>query len=293
MTSQPLVFVIILNWNLKDDTVSCIESVLGSSYPFYRVVVVDNGSQDGSVSTISSRFGERIDIIVNKTNIGFAAGINIGIQYALDKGADWVLLLNNDTVVAPDMIAQLMEIGTATREFGVGILGPAIYYYNQPNKVWRLGDWHPKWLPFPIKIPGVILLIKQKAFPVDYLTGCGMLIRREVFLKIGLFDHRYFMYYEDADFCLRAKRAGFSLLCVPTAKMWHKVSKSTCENIGYRLYLRTRYRTQFYKLCYSWPAWIYLILSVGLMAFRQAIKGNYNLARYCLVGFHHGWQQEL
>lgn len=290
--TQPTVFVIILNWNLKDDTIACVESVLASSYSPYQVVVVDNASTDGSVSDILAHFGEKVDLIVNETNVGFAAGVNVGIRYALDKGADWILLLNNDTIIASDMVAQLIKAAVSTQESRVGILSPIIYYYDQPNKVWRIGDWHPRWSPIPIRIPSVVLRIKQKPFFVDYVTGCGMLIQKEVFHKVGLFDPNYFMYYEDADFCLRARKAGFSLLCVPTAKMWHKVSKSTYKNIGYQQYLRTRYRVQFYKLHYSWIAWLYVILSIWLMICRQVLKGNFTLAHYYLKGFYHGWRQK-
>lgn len=287
--THPHVFVVIVNWNLKNDTIQCLESVLNNHYPSFRVVVVDNGSSDDSVLEISRRFGDMVDIIAIGENIGFAGGANIGIQYALDKGAEWILLLNNDTIIAPDMIEKLMQV--AAQETSVGILGPVIYRYDQPNKVWRMGDWHPRWLPIPFMVPDKVLHFRQKAFHVDYVTGCGMLIRREVFCKTGLFDSSYFMYYEDADFCLRAKRMGFAIMCVPFAKMWHKVSKSTDGNPIYQRFLKTKYRTQFYRQYYSWLAWIYLVISVCGEALKQILKGNLLLARSCLLGFYCGWRK--
>jgi GT2 family glycosyltransferase len=148
---KPKVFVVILNWNLKDDTIVCVSSVLASSCKRLRVVVVDNGSQDGSALALVDRFGEAIDLIVNEENLGFAKGINVGIQHALAQGADWVLLLNNDTIIAPDMIERLMNM--AGRRPDAGILAPVIFYYDQPERVWRIGDRHHRWLPIPLKVP--------------------------------------------------------------------------------------------------------------------------------------------
>jgi GT2 family glycosyltransferase len=284
--SQPTAFVIILNWNLKDDTIACAESVLAGSYARQRVVVVDNGSQDGSVSALTDRFGEAIDLIANEENVGFARGINVGIRHALAQGADWVLLLNNDTTVAPDMIERLMAV--ANRQAGAGILAPAIFYYDQPERVWRLGDRHHRWLPIPLKIPARNLKARE-VLPVDYVTGCGMLIRRQVFSVIGLFDPQYFMYYEDADFCMRAAKADFAIVCVPAARMWHKVSHSTRRDVSRQRYLKTRYRVQFYRHHYSLPAWVYLILSILWMTLKDLLRGDRQAAWACVRGFYHGW----
>lgn len=286
---QPMVFVIIVNWNLKDDTISCIESVLAGSYTRRRVVVVDNGSNDGSVTAFTARFGKDVDLIVNKKNVGFAEGVNMGIRHALAQGADLVLLLNNDTVIAPDMIEKL--VATANRWPNVGIFAPAIFYYDQPDRVWRLGDRHHRWLSFPLKVSSRILKARYipEILPVDYVTGCGMLIRREVFSAIGLFDSRYFMYYEDADFCWRATTAGFAIACVPAARMWHKVSRSARQDTIRQRYLKTRHRVQFYKYHYSFPAWIYLTLGTLWTILADLLRGNWQAAWACAKGFCYGW----
>lgn len=282
----PKVFVVILNWNLKDETIACIESVLASSYPPQRVIVVDNGSSDGSVSAIINRFGKAIDLIANEENLGFAEGVNVGIRYALAHGAEWILLLNNDTIIAPDMIEQLM----AATDFqaNIGILAPAIFRYDQPGRIWRLGDWHPKWSPIPFRVPAWVLRKRKTILPVDYVTGCSMLIRREVFSTIGLFDPGYFMYYEDADFCLRATRTGFSIICVPTARMWHKISGSTRANVSYQRYLRTRSRVRFYRHNYSVIAIGYLTLSTIGMILVNVLKGNWKAVKAYVQGFYQG-----
>lgn len=286
------VWVIILNWNLKDETITCVKSVLASSYLPERVIVVDNGSSDGSASYIAKHFGNSIHLILNETNKGFAAGVNEGIRYALAHNADWVLLLNNDTIIAPDMIERLITVAECRPD--IGILGPAIFYYNQPERVWRLGDRHFRWLPIPLKVPARVLhKRKEEILPVDYVTGCGMLIRRQVFLSIGLFDPNYFMYYEDADFCQRARRAGFSIVCVPAAKMWHKVSMSTSMNPSYQHYLKTRSRVQFYRRHYSLLALGCLSVSIIWIILTNALKGNWETIRSCVRGFYHGWQMGL
>ncbi|MEM4202701.1 MAG: glycosyltransferase family 2 protein [Candidatus Methanomethylicaceae archaeon] len=284
----PKVFVVVLNWNLKDDTIACIESVLASSYKPASVIVVDNGSLDGSAAYIADHFGKSIDLIVNETNMGFAAGVNVGIRHALAHNADWILLLNNDAIIAPDMIEQLMAVADCRPD--IGILGPAIFYYDQPDRVWRLGDRHPGWSPIPFKISERVLRKGNEILPVDYVTGCGMLIRRQVFSSIGLFDPSYFMYYEDADFCRRAKQAGFSIVCVPAAKMWHKISGSTRTNISYQYYLKTRSRVHFYRRHYSLLALGYLILYIIWTILAYTFKGDGKVIRACIKGFYHGWR---
>ncbi|MEM2676106.1 MAG: glycosyltransferase family 2 protein [Candidatus Bathyarchaeia archaeon] len=280
-----------MNWNLKDDTIACIESVLASSYPPDRVIVVDNGSSDGSVSAIINRFGKTIDLIANKENLGFAEGVNVGIRYALAHGAEWILLLNNDTIIAQDMIEQLM----AATDFqaNIGILAPAIFRYDQPDRIWRLGDWHPKWSPIPFKVPAWALKTRKTMLPVDYVTGCGMFIRREVFFAIGLFDPGYFMYYEDADFCRRAIKAGFSIACVPNAHMWHKVSGSTRRDVNLKYYWQTRSRVRFYRRHYALPAWFFLAMSILWRLLVFGLRGNRQAMKACAQGFYDGWRLDV
>jgi GT2 family glycosyltransferase len=284
---EPRVFVVILNWNLKNDTIACVNSVLASSCKRLRVVVVDNGSQDGSATAFAEHFGETIDLIINEENLGFAKGVNVGIQHVLAQDADWVLLLNNDTIIAPDMIEQLMAVADGRPD--VGILAPAIFYHDQPERVWRIGDRHYRWLPIPVKVPARELKVREM-LPVDFVTGCGMLIRRQVLSTIGLFDPKYFMYYEDADFCWRAAKAGFAILCVPAARMWHKVSRSTWEDVSHQRYLKHLHRVQFYRRRYSSLAWLYLIPNTLWVMFRDLVRGNGQAAWACARGFYDGWR---
>ncbi len=285
MMVRPRVFAVVLNWNLRDDTIACVESVLASSYSRLSVIVVDNASTDDSVEVIRDHFGDKVELLTNHQNVGFAAGVNVGIQRALAGGADWVLLLNNDTVIAADMVERLVT--SAARVKGAGILAPAIFYHDSPHKLWRLGDRQLSWMPIPVP---VTRMGNADVIPVDYVTGCGMLIRREVFSAIGLFDSSYYMYYEDADFCRRARQAGFGIACIPAARMWHKVSKSTQRNIYRQRYLKSRYRMQFYKRNYSPVAWSYVGLSAVWMVALDLLRGKWEAARAEIQGMVDGWR---
>jgi GT2 family glycosyltransferase len=288
---HPEIFVVILNWNLKDDTIACVNSVLAGSYSCQRVVVVDNGSWDGSTSALTNYFGEAIDLIVNEENLGFAKGINVGIRRALAQGAKWVLLLNNDTVIAPDMVEQLMNV--ADCQLDVGILAPAIFYYDQPDRVWRLGDRRYAWLPIPLKVP-TRELKAGKTLSIDYVTGCAMLVKREVWQRIGLLDERFFMYYEDADFCQRAASAGYKVMCVTQAKVWHKVSVSSARVPSITRYRSAKSKVLFFRQYRHGPSRrltdLYLVGDAVRTWVHDILSGNKHLVRHHWAGFIEGWQ---
>jgi GT2 family glycosyltransferase len=127
------------------------------------------------------------------------------------------------------------------------ILAPAIYYYNNPELLWTLGEIRYRWLPMPLTVrKKATSLDHSPPFQLDYVSGCGMLVRRAVFKCIGMFDRRYFMYFEDADFCRRARDAGFTIWCVPQAKMWHKVSLSVQRDKSSNRYHRALNQVRFY-----------------------------------------------
>jgi GT2 family glycosyltransferase len=168
--------------------------------------------------------------------------MNVGLRHALAQGAGSILVLNNDTVVAPTMVQVLLE--AEAQLGGPGILGPAIYHFADPERLWRLGDSRHRWLPMPrpAKLPPDL-----SPFPVDYVTGCAMLVRREVFERVGPFDERYFMYFEDADLCRRARDAGFRVWCVPRARMWHKVSLTARRDLPLNRYHQVLGQVRFYR----------------------------------------------
>lgn len=245
---EPKVVITVLNWNRASDTIECVDSLQNLVYPSFEIVVVDNASTDGSVPALEHKF-PALKINRNSRNLGYAGGNNVGIRYALDHGADYILLLNNDTVVDKDLVRDLVSV--IQREPQAGIVSPTIYDYREPKKVWFAGasiDWETGESPHAglgERDSGQF----NRVIEVDCVTGCAMMVSRAVFERVGLLDPDYFLYYEDTDLCVRAAKAGFKSYCVQTAKVWHKESSSTQANLGSDLhaYYHTRNRLLFLR----------------------------------------------
>lgn len=236
-------FFLIPNLNLKRDLVECVSSILhAGAAGEVRVVVIDNGSTDGSVDELIEVFGRRVSVLRNTRNLGFARAVNQGIHFALDAGAASVFVLNNDTILLQDTIMTLSVFASESTE-EVGILGPAIFYADYPQKLWRIGDRRTA----IGGIPRPFFPRSEKVVELDYVTGCGMLIFNSVFEKVGLLDDEFFMYYEDADFCHRARKGGFRILGIPQAKLLHKISKSAAKDPRVAHYWRAFGMMRFYK----------------------------------------------
>jgi GT2 family glycosyltransferase len=288
-TSLDPLYVVVLNYNLKNDTRACVESVLAAGAGRSRIVVVDNGSTDDSVAELSAHFGSELIFAVTPDNLGFAGGMNLGIRAALKRGAASLLLLSNDTVVDRALLEQLRL--AASQEPFPEVLGPAIYYSAAPDRLWKAGDIRHRWLPMPLAVKKLPTLAP---FAVDYVTGCAMLVRREVFERVGLFDTQYFAYYEDADFCRRAGDAGFKVMCVPQAKLWHKVSLTTRQDRPYYHYLRARNQVWFYRRHAHGAApflrEVYIGVQVTKMMFNHVRRGDWNLIGPLWKGTYDGYR---
>jgi GT2 family glycosyltransferase len=244
--SSPLVYVVILTWNHLEDTLACLETVQRLTYPCYRLLVVDNASTDGTPAATAARF-PTVEVIVNAANLGYAAGNNVGLQRALEVGADYILLLNNDTQVAPDMLDEL--VAAALADHRAGLLSPKMYYADPADRLWYAGA---RQQPLTLAAVHTHRGESDTAGPqtpqaVDYIFGCGMLIRRAVLEEVGLLDPGYFMYYEDADFCMRVRAAGYRLLYVPRARLWHRVAGSTEGQLPLWFYYRAKSRGRFLR----------------------------------------------
>jgi len=217
------VFIIILNWNGKADTLACLSSLQQITYPEYEIVVVDNGSSDDSVKQIKS-LHPAVTLIETGQNLGYAEGNNVGIRYALEQHADYVLLLNNDTTVAPDFLEQLVL--AAQQHPDTGVFGATLFYMDKPGIVWFAGaKWNFQTLSFDYpyqdqKLPENINT------ETDYACGAALFFRADVAQSIGLLDARFFLVWEESDWCLRATRADYGCIMVPSAYVWHKVGAS-------------------------------------------------------------------
>ncbi len=263
--------VVVLNWNLAEDTIACVRSVQANRVRDCEVVIVDNGSSDCSVQVLKQRLGDTVRLITSSTNLGFAAGVNLGFEEALRQDAQSILLLNNDTIVDPFMIMHLAEVAAKRAE--VGVVGPVIYYHDDPGRVWQIGGREYRWLPIPLRA-GWRSLSKaaQTPFRLDYVTGCGMWIRRSVLETVGLFDPHYFMYFEDVDFCRRVRSAGFEIWCAPRARMWHRVSTSARRQKRASRYAETWGRAHFYRMHPHGPSRALTIAHVVLKAARITLR---------------------
>jgi len=228
------VAVVVLNWNGRELTLDCIRSLLEIPTPGVEIILVDNASSDGTVDAVSAEFGGRVTLIVNDDNLGFAGGNNVGIRHALEGGAEFVLLLNNDTVVDPGLVDHLLRPFSGAP--GVGVTGPKIYYYTPADQIWFAGGqvYLARGTTRHIGIRETDHGQFDDEREVDYITGCALMARREVFETSGLLDPSYVAYYEDVDFCMRARRAGYRILYAPGGKVWHKISASTGGQLGRR-----------------------------------------------------------
>jgi len=237
--SVPHVFAVVTNWNGLEDTTECIESLLQSKYENLSIVIVDNGSTDGCAEILSQRF-PTIPQVQTGQNAEVTAAYNKGLEYALLHDADYLLMLNNDTTLHADMIRHLVD--TAQAKPQIGVLTPKIYYYDRPDVIWFAGArCHPWDFGAYDRGEGAIDSPSNNSTrETEYAWACGMLFSRELLEEIGLFDTRFWLYYDDVDICLRARKAGYKIWYVPEAKMWHKVSGSTGSKRFARTWARSK-----------------------------------------------------
>jgi hypothetical protein len=226
--TNPKVSIIILNWNGVEDTMECLESLKKITYPNYEVIIVDNASSGNDVNILREKYGEYIHVIANDKNSGFPEGCNIGMRHALGKGTDYLLLLNNDTIVDPAFLTEMVKV--AESDPSIGIIGSKIYYYYFPNRIQSAGGKIIWWLGY-ISIYGEAEDTGQydEMAERDYLYGTSLLIKKSVVENISFMDTYFFFGPEELDYCTRAKRAGYKVIYLPQSKVWHKVGVSRAK----------------------------------------------------------------
>ncbi len=247
---EPLIGVLVLNWNSPQDTIRCLRSIENSDYSNYQVLVVDNGSEDDSLDQLQKTFPD-LKILETGQNLGYTGGNNVGIRYSIEQGVDYIMILNNDTLVAPSMLHKLVS---AAENFPqAGLVGPLIFSLESPSNLFAAGsfiDWKKgkTWHRFMFQ-PASGIIESLETQPVDFIAGCCMLISRTAIEKVGLLSPSYYLNYEDVDFAFKIKTAGLSVLFVPEAIIWHKIS-ATLEKLPLvNIYYITRNSLFFFNKC--------------------------------------------
>ena len=295
MSAFPELAIVIVNWNLKDSTIACVQSLLKAGAELEQILIVDNGSTDHSVVELTNLFGAQLKQIETGANLGFAGGVNVGVSYLLGESFEWLMLINNDTQVASDF---LVEYQKASALGGYEILGCTVYYEDRPNIIWYVGE---------NLIPGTLFTrnkyrgypfpaTPESVLPFDFVCGCGMMVHRQVWGRIGGFDSSLFMYGEEVDFIWRARNAGYTVGVATRAKMWHGIEGSAISNFKPR-YLQVRNQIIFYRRYASvmqlGATFVYSFLRVLLLAGSALIKRDNQLVKYTIKGFLDGWFQKL
>jgi GT2 family glycosyltransferase len=216
---MPKVAILVLNWENAADTLRCLQSLSQLDYDAHQVIVVDNGSTDDSAAAIAASY-PAVVILESRENLGYTGGNNLGIAHALEHGCDYIWLLNDDVIVARDSLSLLMSVALAQPK--VGLLGPMVRMCKDPQRILSAGgrldrDAHPQHRGMGELDEGQF----DRVAEADYLSGCALLVSRELVEEIGGLDDDFFAYYEDVEWCYRAKQAGFQVLFVPEARVYH------------------------------------------------------------------------
>jgi hypothetical protein len=285
----PRIFIVVLQYNNSQDTIRCLEAIKKLSWQDFKVIIVDNASEIQHLNSIrlfvenqfhtklgrtasprgfvrdKGESGVKFHFLTNRQNLGYAGGNNIGIRYALEEGADYILILNPDTTVKSDLLTKLVE--TAEKNSSVGIVGAMV---DEGDRVINCGII--KWLKPELK-HSVLQTKNCKLQTSQYIPGVAMFVNKNVFKKIDLFDERYFLYFEDVDFCVRAQKAGFKLAVAPGAVIHHRPSSSTSK-LGAAFLLYYHYRNTHLFNSKNAPFWARILLPFwsGWIIIKQTAK---------------------
>ncbi len=260
------VSVVILNFKVKDELLKCLDSVKRSDYDSLEIIVVDNSSGDGLEEELKTSLN--IEFIQTGKNLGYSGGNNVGIKAAIKNHADYILVLNPDTLVKKDTISKMVK---GLEKYDAGVVCPKIYF-EDGKTIWYAGKDFDK-----LNVLGKHRGLDQQdkgQFDQEVETeanGAAMLVKQEVFEKVGLFDERFFLYLEDSDFSLRVKESGFKIMYIPSAVVIHKNAKSTGLGSSLQDYFITRNRMLF--------ASKYLPFRTRFALFREALRNIGNPAR--------------
>lgn len=268
--SSPRVCILVLNWNGADDTIDCLNSLQALTYPAAQVVVIDNGSDDDSISKIQTAHPD-VKMIQLPRNLLFGGGNNAGLAWAQDQQFDFVIFLNNDTLVEPDFVEPLLS--AFEQDSNIGMVAPLICYADQPQLIWYAGGRVNLWTG-DIAHKGIreqVTSVKPQVVSTDYVTGCCMVLPTRLAGRLKGFDPWYTMYGEDVDLSLRCKNSGHKLVFVPESKIYHKVSASIGGEFGLtKLKRKALGIVKIYLRHVSWYQWPGIVLFQAFRSFKYA-----------------------
>lgn len=234
------IIVIVLNWNGKDDTLRCLSSLKAVTTE-HSVVVVDNGSSDDSVKAIAAAFPE-VHLIETGTNLGYAEGNNVGLRYALEQSPEAILILNNDTLLDPGILQAFLKRN-------LPIQGAKQLQMEVPSRLGQLGGrWNSNTGMFDSVGNNDAADLWSEPVEMDYVSGCALFVKAEVFRQVGLFDARFFLFWEECDWCFRAAREGFRSTLCPEAVVYHYCSASFVGGLPHTTYYWWRNRLLWMEL---------------------------------------------
>ncbi len=260
---------VLVNYNGYQDTVDCVKSLLNSKIQT-DIFVVDNASKNDEAEKLERDFST-VTIIKSDKNLGFSGANNLAIQRAIEADYDYVMLLNNDTEIASDMVELLLSEASENC-----VVVPSMYYFSEREKLWYAGGKISKFKGGARHFYRTKKSLKNHY--VSFATGCCMLIHSSVFQLVGLLDERYFMYCEDVDFCIRLARAGIKIRYIPQAKLWHKVGRASGgDKSKFNIYYGTRnrlYLIQTFRKEYYFTAYPFTMLTRYVKIFLAKLKRN-------------------
>ena len=294
--SLPSVACIVVNYNGRELTLDTVASLLAMDYPEFRVVVVDNGSTDGSHDAVREAQPEVVALRV-EVNRGIAHGLNEGIRWALDRRFDYLLLLNNDIEAHASMLTELVRVAEA--DPSIGCVGPKTYYWADRERLWSAGGVI-RFRESVTRERGMGELDRgqyDRDQEMPYVNGCAMLVRRQAQQEAGLWDPVYYVGIEDADWCMRMKRLGYRCYYAHRALLWHRVSPTVGGYKPGRTFQTGRGSAMFVRRFASpWQRltfFLFLALAIPAAFLRELPKGNQAAAVAKLRGILMGWREEL
>ena len=286
----PKVFAVTLNWKQRFDTAECIRALQQLDYPNYEIVAIDNGSGDGSVEYLREQFRDTIYIVANRENLGYSDGFNSGIDYAMKHGAQYILILNNDTKIDPAALSELVK--TAESDPKIAFVSGKVYFYETPNILQTVGK-----KSHPITIVGAHVGANEedrgqyeKEEDYEFIDDVYLLVRASVVKELGSYDPLFFLYFEETDWCARVRRAGYRIVYTPGAKIWHKGSLSSGGGQNpVNTFWTARNRYPFMRRNGSPKQWRLFLLHnffkvIPMTALARVKKGQFGLLKSLLKG---------